>query len=137
MKRLLFVLIAVCFLFSGCLGLETTESQDFMVKKLSRIAGITFAMESPEEIEKALLYINYIKSLEDGNVKEAAVAIAVKYIYDKYGKTSKTIILVAEVLDLLKQVVPDTIVPGPVIPWDMKLLNIAVGGFEEGVNLAK
>ena len=60
MKKLLFVLLAVTLLF-GCAGLQFTENQDFAVKKIARIAGITLALEKPGEIEKALTYVEYLE----------------------------------------------------------------------------
>ena len=130
-------ILAVTFLLTGCLGLETTESQDYAIKKLSRIAGITLALEKPEEIDKALSYIEYMKGIEDGNLKDAALAVAIEYVYKTYGKTNKTVILMAEVVDLVRMVMPTDVVPGTTPEFDMRLLNIALAGFEEGLILAR
>ena len=132
MKRFLLLPIILIFLVS-CAGLQLTDNQTLTVKKLSRIAGITFAMEKSEEIDQALSYLDYISGLEDSNLKKAAIDIAVKYAYEKYGKTSKTVILVAEVVDLINVIVPETGQPD----IDLKLLDIAVAGFREGIILAK
>ena len=131
MKRLSLFLLAIVFL-TGCLGLQTTE-QEFAVKKLARIAGITYALEAPEDVDNALSYLAYIDSLGNKELKETAIDVAVKYAYDKYGKTSRTVILVAEVVDLLKIVIPDT----GAVEIDMKMLDVAVAGFKEGILLAK
>ena len=138
MKRVFLALLAMVLLvgFTGCAGFQLTDNQEFAVKKLARIAGITLALEQPGEIDKALSYIEYMEGIEDGNLKDAALAAAIEYVYKTYGETNKTVILVAEVVDLLKIIVPADVVPGsPSI--DMKLLNIALAGFKEGLILAK
>jgi len=132
-QRLFLLLLAVCFLFTGCLGLETTDSQEFAIKKLARITGITYGLEQPEDVERALSYLAYLDTLEDGKLKDAAIDVAVKWAYNEYGKTSKTVILVAEVVDLLKIVIPDE--TGATI--DTKLLDLAVSGMKEGLLLTK
>lgn len=132
MKKLCIVLM-FAFLTVSCLGLETTDSQDYAIKKIARIAGITLGMEHPEDIDKALSYLAYLENIEDGTLKDAAIDVAVKYAYEKYGKTSKTVILVAEAVDLMKIIVPDE--TGATI--DTKLLDLAVSGMREGLILTK
>lgn len=132
MKRVFLILLAVTFLM-GCLGLETTENQDFAIKKLSRIAGITYGLEHPEDVDKALSYLAYLDTVEDGKLKDAAIDAAVKWVYKKYGKTSKTVIIVAEVVDLAKYLIPDETGAS----FDTRLLDIAVGGMTEGLLLTK
>jgi len=131
MKRALFISIALCFLFVGCLGLEVTENQEYTIKKLARIAGITLGLECPDDVQEALSYLTYLETIEDGKLKDAAIDVAVKYAYDKYGKTSKTVIFVAELVDLLRIVIPDE----TGTHFDTKLLDIAVSSFKEGINL--
>jgi len=133
MKRLFILPILLCFVLSGCLGLETTDSQEYAVKKLARITGITIGLEHPEDVDKAYSYLTYLDNLEDGTLKDAAIDVAVKYAYEKYGKTSKTVILVAEVVDLLKIAIPDEAGGN----LDSKLLNLAVDGMKEGLELTK
>lgn len=133
MKRVFLILLAVSFLFTGCLGLETTESQDFAIKKLSRIAGITYGLEHPEDVDKALSYLSYLDTLENGKLKDAAIDAAIKWAYKKYGKTSKTVIIVAEVVDLARFVIPDATGAS----YDTRLLDIAVAGVKEGLILTK
>jgi len=136
MKKLLFVLLAVTLLF-GCAGLQLTENQDFAVKKIARIAGITLALEKPGEIEKALTYVEYLEGIENTKIKEAALAVAVEYIYKEYGKTNKTVILVAEVIDLLQIIVPEGSGDIQIPESNLKLLNAALASFKEGLLLAK
>ena len=135
MKRNLLILMAITllFTFTSCLGLETTENQDFAIKKLSRIAGITYGLEHPEDVDKALSYLAYLDTMENGKLKDAAIDAAIKWAYEKYGKTSKTVILVAEVVDMLKYVIPDETGVG----FDTRLIDIAVGGMTEGLLLTK
>ena len=130
-------ILTIMFMISGCLGLQTTESQDFAIKKLARIAGITLALEQPGEVDKVLSYVEYLESMEDGNLKDAALAAAIEYVYKTYGKTNKTVILVAEVVDLLKMALPTNAVPGLSPEVDMRLLNVALAGFKEGILLAR
>ncbi|MEA2065885.1 MAG: hypothetical protein U9O65_02100 [Thermotogota bacterium] len=129
MKKL-FVVISI-FLFVGCVGLQTTETQEYTIKKLARIAGITLALECPDDVQEALSYLTYLETIEDGKLKDVAINVAIKYAYEKYGKTSKTVILVAELVDLLKIVIPDE----TGTHFDTKLLDIAVSSFKEGINL--
>lgn len=134
---LLTCVLALAFLMSGCAGLQLTDNQDFAVKKLARIAGITLAHEKPGEIEKALSYIEYIKSLDNANLRQTAINIGVKYVYEKYGKTTKTVILLAEVVDLVTTLIPPDINIGTGEPiWDDKIVNAALDGFLQGILLA-
>ena len=132
------MVLGLAILFTtGCAGLLLTPTQEMAVKKLARIAGITLALESPTEIDKALSYIEYMEGLEDGNIKDAAMAVAIEYVYTKFGKTNKTVILVAEVVDLLKIAIPEGAIDGISPEFDMKLLNMALAGFKEGLILAQ
>ena len=133
MKRLFLIPILLIFMLTGCLGLQTTESQDFTIHKLSRMAGIVYGLECPQDVEKALSYLAYLDTLKDGKLKDVAIDVAVKWAYNEYGKTSKTVILVAEVVDLLKIVIPDE--TGATI--DTRLLDLAVSGMREGLLLTK
>jgi len=137
MKRLFILPLLIVFLFVGCAGFQLTDNQEFAIGKLARIAGITLALEKPEEIDKALSYIKYMEGLEDGNIKDAAMAAAIEYVYTKFGKTNKTVILVAEVVDLLKIAIPEGAIEGISPEFDMKLLNMALAGFKQGIELAK
>ncbi len=133
---LLAMTLGVSILFTGCLGLQLTDNQEFAVTKMARIAGITMGLEEPGEIDKALSYIAYVSGLEDANIKEAAIDAAVAYIYTRYGKTNKTVIIVAEVIDLVRVIVPGD-VAGGLDKIDMKLLNLALDGFKDGLELAR
>ena len=128
--------ISILF-FTSCAGLQFTGNQEFAVTKLSRIAGITLGLEKPEEIDQALSYIDYLSGIEDANLKEAALNAAVAYIYRKYGKTNKTVIIVAEVVDLVNVVVPNNAAGDIGNTIDMKLLNLALDGFRQGLILAQ
>ena len=131
------IVLGLAILFTtGCAGFQLTDNQEFAVTKLSRIAGITLGLDQPEEIDRAISYVDYVSGLEDANLKEAAINAAVAYIYDKYGKTNKTVIIVAEVVDLVKIVVPGD-VAGDIDVIDMKLLNLALAGFKQGLILAQ
>ena len=130
------IVLGLAIVFTGCAGLQLTDNQEFAVTKLSRIAGITMGLDQPEEIDKALSYIDYVSGIEDASLKEAAIDAAVAYIYQKYGKTDKTVIIVAEVVDLVKIVVPGD-VAGDIDVIDMKLLNLALDGFRQGLILAR
>ena len=130
------IVLGLTIVFTGCAGFQLTDNQEFAVTKLSRIAGITLGLEKPEEIDQALSYVQYLSGLEDASLKEAALNAAVEYIYKEYGKTNKTVIIVAEVVDLVKVVVPDN-AAGDIDKIDMKLLNIALDGFKQGLELAK
>jgi len=132
------MVLGFAILFStGCAGWQLTDNQEFAVTKLSRIAGITLGLEKPEEIDQALSYIDYLSGIEDANLKEAALNAAVAYIYKKYGKTNKTVIIIAEVVDLLNVVVPDNAAGKIGNTIDMKLLNLALDGFKQGLILAQ
>jgi len=135
MKKLCIVLM-FAFLFISCAGLQLTENQDYAVKKLARIAGITLALEKPGEVDKALSYIDYMEGIEDAKLKEAALAVAIEYVYKTYGKTNKTVILVAEVVDLLKIIVPEDTGNVEIPESNLKLLNSALASFKEGIMLA-
>ena len=137
MKRLFILPLLIVFLFTGCAGWQLTETQDAAVTKLARIAGITLALEKPGEIDKALAYIKYVEGIKDGKLKERALALAIEYAYKEYGKTNKTVIIVAEVVDLLKIIIPEGTGDITIPPENIELLNKAIAGFKEGLELAK
>jgi len=137
MKRLTVLLVILVF-FVGCPGLQLTETQTFITKKLSRSAGISFAIEQPEDIEKALQYIEQIENIKDDSVRQAAIAFGIKYIYKKYGKTTKTAMLIAELLDTINFVIPEK--QGDIVQTiniDTRIINLIVKSFKEGLILAK
>ncbi len=135
---LLAIVLGLTIVFTGCAGFQLTDTQEFAVTKLARIAGITLAFEKPEEIERVLSYIEYIQNLDNGSLRQSAIDIGIKYIYEIYGKTSKTVILVAEVVDLINKVVPPDVNIGTGEPiWDDRMVNMAIDGFKKGVILAR
>ncbi len=142
---LLAIVLGLAIVFTGCAGFQLTDTQEIIVTKLARIAGITLGLDQPGEIDKALSYINYVQNLDNGSLRQSAISTGIKYIYETYGKTSKTVILVAEVVDLLNTALPENIVPGlspdqdetVLNEFNMKLLNLALDAFKQGLILAK
>ncbi len=130
------LLSTICLFTLSCAGLQLTDNQEFAVTKLSRIAGITLGLEKPEDIDQAMVYIDYIKNIEDADLKELALTAGVEYVYKRYGKTSKVVIIVAEVVDILTVLVPEA-AAGDIGKIDIKLLNLALDGFKQGLELAK
>lgn len=133
MRRLSLIFLAAVMLVAfGCVGLETTETQDYMIKKTARLAAIYLALERPDDVQEALSYCGYLSSLEDGKLKEAALKTAIEYIKKEYGSSVKAVILISEVTDLIQYAVPDdaglTINP--------KMLNMAVEAFKSGLEIA-
>ena len=108
MKRILFVLIAVCFLFTGCTLLNeyvATDTGTLVVKKAGRLAGIVTGFEKPEDVEKMINYCNDMLKEKDELLKQTAMETAYKYIYKKYGKNQKTVVIMAEISDIVGIVV--------------------------------
>jgi len=130
MKRLTALLIILVF-FTACTGLQLTETQEYTVKKVARLAGIYLGLERPDDVSKALAYCDYLTGLESGKLKEAALKVAMDYIKKEYGQSLKAALLISEVTDLITYAVPDDM--GLTI--DIAKLDMAVKAFKEGLAL--
>jgi len=130
MKRLTVLLVILVF-FAGCTGLQLTETQEYTVKKVARLAGIYLGLERPDDVDKALAYCDYLTGLESGKLKEAALKVALDYIKKEYGQSLKAALLIGEVSDLITYAVPNDM--GLTI--DVEKLDMAVKSFKEGLAL--
>ncbi len=126
-------LILLIFIVTGCAGLQTTDTQDYTIKKVARLAGIFMALEKPDDVQKVLSYCEYIDSLKTGKLKETALKVALEYIQKNYGSGIKAALLISEVTDLISYAVPAE----TGLEFDPKLLNMAIVSFQEGLALSK
>ena len=139
MKALLIFLMVV-FLFTGCAGLQLADNQEFAIKKMARIAGIGFAFKNPNKVEGVLSYIKYIKDADESLLTESIFTAAENHVYEEYGKTNETVIMVTEVGDTLQVLIamykPGTELPDINTGINIKILNLVLDSFEEGIKLA-
>ncbi len=126
-------LILLIFMVTGCAGLQTTDTQDYKIKKVARLAGIFMALEKPDDVQKVLSYCEYIDSLKTGKLKETALKVALEYIQKNYGSGIKAALLISEVTDLIAYAMPAE----TGLKFDPKLLNMAIVSFQEGLELSK
>ena len=139
MVRFLVLLFAVCFLFTGCAILNeyiATDTGALVVKKAGRMAGIVTGFEEPEDVEKMINYCDEMLKEKDETLKQAAMKTAYKYIYKRYGKNQKTVIIMAEISDLV-----GVIIDGDTLSfmdgWDFTGTDMFITAFRNGLILTK
>ena len=139
MKRLLFVLITVCFLFTGCAAIEqyvATDTGTLVVKKAGKVAGIVTGFETPGEVDKMIEYCDTLLVEKDIGLKKAAMEVGYKYIYDKYGENAKTVILMSEVSIIIGLVIKEgtlSFTDG----YDFVAMDMFITAFRNGLVLTK
>jgi len=143
------IVLGLAIVFTGCLtgcfaGLQLTPTQEMGIHKVARIAGITIALKKPDNAAKMLSYIQYINDPETvftGPMNiDTILAAANDHLLDKYGRTQENLIIAAELGDTIKFIVDMfpkmPTIDGEIPDLNMPLLNVALDGFEEGINLA-
>lgn len=139
MKRALFILIAVCFLFIGCPFFNeyvATDTGALVVKKAGRMAGIVTGFEKPEDVEKMIEYCDALLKEKDETLKEAALIYAYAYIYKRYGKNQKTVIIMAEISDLVGVIIKENTLSF-MENYSFVAIDMFVTAFRDGLILAK
>jgi len=126
-KKLVIILLAVCFL-AGCGSLQLNESgQDVLIKTASRLLGYQIGLNN---IEKITVMAAVCEKLSEADTIDGAV---VDGLYD-YLKTEVggDTILTASLADLAGLV---SYTPGGDL--DIGKLKTVIGGFYEGLIIAK
>ena len=138
-KAPLIVILFIAFLFTGCAILNeyiATDTGALVVKKAGRMAGIVAGFEKPEDVEKMINYCNEMLKEKDESLKQMAMKTAYKYIYKRYGKNQKTVIIMAEISDLV-----GVIIDGDTLSfmdgWDITGTDMFITAFRDGLILTK
>ena len=139
MKRQLSILIIILFMFSGCGAINqyiATDTGTLVVKKAGKVAGIVTGFETPAEVDKMIEYCDALLVEKDIGLKKAAMEVGYKYIYDKYGKNAKTVILMSEVSDIIGLVIKEgtlSFTDG----YDFVAMDMFITAFRNGLILTK
>jgi len=138
MKRLLQILIAVVFLFTGCTILNeyiATDTGAFVVKKAGKMAGIAVGFEKTEDINKIIEYCDKLLLEKDESLKKTALEYAYTYIYDRYGQNLQTALLMSEATELIGIVLKNDKLSF-LDNYDFAAMDMFVLAFRDGLSLA-
>ncbi|MBW2178790.1 MAG: hypothetical protein JRG81_00215 [Deltaproteobacteria bacterium] len=139
MRKSLFIIIAIVFLFTGCTGMNAfleSESGQAVIDHGGIIAGVMVGSNNLDKIDEVVEICDAYLKADNETVSQAALEYAATYIFKNYGQTTQNMVLMAEVQKLVGVFLKTDGTLGFLDNYNSVLLGKFVFSFRNGIAMA-